>query len=620
MGQVGEGGDGSLTTSDGALREGQCWVEPASPVVGSSYVIEATGLHSDREAQVEVQDASGLRVIDALTSGAGALSATAVSSQEGAGQVRVSILIGQQFRQVATCAFMVVGAQSCGDGTCSSGAGEDCESCSSDCGSCPDPTPSCGDGTCDSEESCDTCASDCGACADCTAISSNASWELCSSSSTHCEAVFHDGVSCDSLCAAVGMVCVTSYENVQNQCSADQSLPELPCDGSANHGSDYCVCELNDAVCGDTVCEAPEDCSTCAADCGSCPEPMPTCGDGSCDGDVGEDCNTCSADCGSCPEPTPSTGSREELLSRRIGFGRNAGTGSLQWPEVVVTNLNNSGSGSLREALSSSQRWITFSPSLSGTISLGASTLSVPSNVVIDGRGADVTLSTDTSARTMTLQSVQNVIVTNLKFNCGNDGIFIRNGSRDIWLDHLTLDRAVDEVFSFSGAGDNSSQRPDLITVSWTRVHQAGKVMLLSSSETNINNSPDRVTLHHNYWSESVERHPLVRFSRVHAFNNWLYHWGSSGSGQGVRVGNDAQFYSEANVYDDAYGRPGLVAENLGTYGYTISVNDLVTGDPQMEEREPSRVFTPSDHYEYTPDSASQALRDKLSQGAGWQP
>jgi hypothetical protein len=80
-------------------------------------------------------------------------------------------------------------------------------------------------------------------------------------------------------------------------------------------------------ACGDGVCDAGEDCSSCAEDCGecpvssycgdgfcdidedaeSCPEDCSACGDGICD--VYEDCSICDADCGVCPDQgtTPAT-------------------------------------------------------------------------------------------------------------------------------------------------------------------------------------------------------------------------------------------------------------------------------------------------------------------------
>jgi hypothetical protein len=49
----------------------------------------------------------------------------------------------------------------CGNGVCSSLAGESCSSCAADCGVCP---PVCGNGICQSGESCSSCPSDCGSC------------------------------------------------------------------------------------------------------------------------------------------------------------------------------------------------------------------------------------------------------------------------------------------------------------------------------------------------------------------------------------------------------------------------------------------------------------------------
>lgn len=55
--------------------------------------------------------------------------------------------------------------------------------------------------------------------------------------------------------------------------------------------------------CGDNSCKLDENCSSCPADCGSCPA---FCGDETCDPD--ETCSSCSSDCGSCPVATSSGG------------------------------------------------------------------------------------------------------------------------------------------------------------------------------------------------------------------------------------------------------------------------------------------------------------------------
>ena len=58
--------------------------------------------------------------------------------------------------------------------------------------------------------------------------------------------------------------------------------------------------------CGDNICNADENCSTCASDCGVCKILIsrhiipPHCGDDICQ--ENEDCSICESDCGACPE------------------------------------------------------------------------------------------------------------------------------------------------------------------------------------------------------------------------------------------------------------------------------------------------------------------------------
>ena len=63
-----------------------------------------------------------------------------------------------------------------------------------------------------------------------------------------------------------------------------------------------------------------------------------------------------------------------------------------RWVPTTVTNLNDSGLGSLRDALVSTPAngQIDFAPGLSGTIGLSTGPLNVVKNVTIDGPGTDV--------------------------------------------------------------------------------------------------------------------------------------------------------------------------------------------------------------------------------------
>jgi hypothetical protein len=67
--------------------------------------------------------------------------------------------------------------------------------------------------------------------------------------------------------------------------------------GGGGSGSSDTVAE---PYCGDDTCDAYEDCSSCASDCGECPVTITMyCGDGVCTSSD-EDCSTCSIDCGTC--------------------------------------------------------------------------------------------------------------------------------------------------------------------------------------------------------------------------------------------------------------------------------------------------------------------------------
>src|SRR5262245_33872581 len=108
----------------------------------------------------------------------------------------------------------------------------------------------------------------------------------------------------------------------------------------------------------------------------------------------------------------------ENLLSERVGYGAGV-TGGAGGTLVTVTNLNDSGAGSLRSFVESTgTQWIKFG--VSGTINLSTA-LDVRSNKTIDGRGADITLD-GTGALIMGqwggdgFNGCNNVIINNIKF------------------------------------------------------------------------------------------------------------------------------------------------------------------------------------------------------------
>src|SRR5262245_42628855 len=79
---------------------------------------------------------------------------------------------------------------------------------------------------------------------------------------------------------------------------------------------------------------------------------------------------------------------RADLVKNVVGFGKNT-TGGKGGTLFQVTNLNDSGAGSLRACADSpGAKWITFT--VSGTIHLSTFLPMTYPNKTIDGRGADI--------------------------------------------------------------------------------------------------------------------------------------------------------------------------------------------------------------------------------------
>ena len=118
-----------------------------------------------------------------------------------------------------------------------------------------------------------------------------------------------------------------------------------------------------------------------------------------------------------------------------------------------------------------------------------------------------------------------------------DDGIRLRE-SQNVWLDHLTLSNYPDGLVDITRESTG-------VTVSWCDLGDHDKVMLISASPDHDFDSVIRVTLHHNHFHDSVQRHPRLRWGRVHAFNNVYQRWGSYGVGASHR----SQLLSENNVF-----------------------------------------------------------------------
>lgn len=300
--------------------------------------------------------------------------------------------------------------------------------------------------------------------------------------------------------------------------------------------------------------------------------------------------------------PNPENESYLDILDELEGFGETT-TGGADGEVVTVTNLNNSGAGSLREAVSmTGPKWIMFEEGLQGTINL-SSALKVKSNKTIDGRGADITLSGDT----LQVTEEDNVIVTHLKFEgAGTDAIRIRNGSSNIWVHQNSLSNAGDGLIDVIFGSKN-------ITISRNHFSSHVKTVLLGlggvADEANIT-----ATLHHNFFDGTGERMPRLRSGKVHSYNNYIAGWNWAPA----YVEASGEVYSEANIYE-AGGRKRASNYPDENPGYLKLVNDLMENGAFHKTTGASNVFTPSDFYGYQADAANASLKSDVMSNTGWQ-
>jgi pectate lyase len=280
-------------------------------------------------------------------------------------------------------------------------------------------------------------------------------------------------------------------------------------------------------------------------------------------------------------------------------------TGGAGGEPAWVTSLADAGPGTLRElAAGDAPRWIRFG--VSGPLRL-ASPLAVGANKTIDGRGARVLV----TRHGLVVAGVTDVVIANLLFADGaGDALHVTEGAARVWIHHCSFARWEDGCIDVTRAATD-------VTVSWCRFTEHEKVLLVGASPAQRGDVVMRVTLHHNYFARTAERHPRLRFGKVHAYNNYHERWRAYGAAASM----EGELRSEANVYEAA-GDPDAVLVQAGrdpAPGFVRSIGDLALGGARIIEREPARVFDPSAWYaSAVVEPADASLRARVAAGAGW--
>ena len=231
------------------------------------------------------------------------------------------------------------------------------------------------------------------------------------------------------------------------------------------------------------------------------------------------------------------------------GFGASTPGGSAG-AIVRVTNLNNSGPGSLREAVAGGNRTVVFD--VAGTITLTSEITIRDSFTTVDGLSAPGPGVTLRNAGLIVRGPGHDIVIRGLRIrNARQDGIWVTDAASSVLIEHVSVHN------SFDGNIDITRDGTRDVTVAWSVLAEpAGeeKNMLIAFL-------PTRVSLHHNLFIAAQQRNPQVTYddsaartrdtdTTLDMRNNLLWNW-RGGYGARIRYG------ARANVINNYFAAAG---------------------------------------------------------------
>ncbi|NDW17860.1 hypothetical protein D0T53_02875 [Dysgonomonas sp. 216] len=236
------------------------------------------------------------------------------------------------------------------------------------------------------------------------------------------------------------------------------------------------------------------------------------------------------------------------------GFGKYA-IGGRNGTVYRVTNLNDSGTGSFRDAVSKSNRIVVFD--VAGVIRI-SSRVAVSSNIYIAGQtapGEGITI----YGNGLSFSGATNTICRYLRIRMGkvgtkdSDALGIANGYNMIF-DHVSVAWGLDENFSITHDGKGTN--PKDITIQNSIIGQG----LLAHSAGGLIQPEGGITIYRTLYIDNDTRNP--KFKGTHQFvNNIVYNWKSAA----YIMGGDSQGASEANAVSNYF----IVGPSGGTSAFS---------------------------------------------------
>lgn len=253
------------------------------------------------------------------------------------------------------------------------------------------------------------------------------------------------------------------------------------------------------------------------------------------------------------------------------GFGKFAkGARAAAKPKVyIVRNLNDSGKGSFRDAVSQPGRFVVFS--VGGIVEL-KSPVTVSKNITIAGQtapGKGIFL----YGEKVSFSGTDDTIARYLKIRLGNknkpsnntDASGISNG-KNIMLDHLSISWSMDEAFSINW--DKRGTEPDNITLQNSIIAQG--LHLYNHSAGGLIQTNGSISLIKNLYASNKTRNPKVK-GKNEFVNNIIYNFGNLGNTKGHTVSGDGYIMggsvqkSEVNIINNYFIGGPLTLEDRKT-------------------------------------------------------
>lgn len=236
------------------------------------------------------------------------------------------------------------------------------------------------------------------------------------------------------------------------------------------------------------------------------------------------------------PNPNPDTVFSDVLKAfpSAEGFGKNA-TGGRGGSVYKVTNLNDSGSGSLRDAISVGNRIIVFT--LGGNITLSSPLIITKNNITIAGQsapGGGISININGIDAPTIEVNASNIIIRYLRIrhslnytgSTSADGIHVASG-QNIIIDHCSVTQASDEAIAIT---EYSSAITRNVTIQNCII---GEGFTGSSKGALVTGDVQGVSFYRNYFVHNNIRSPQIasdwgyptidRYSEV--INNVVYNY-----------------------------------------------------------------------------------------------